>query len=278
MTQKPVPLTPGIIADMKPGGERADAKCAGLRVRCTSSARVFFYRYRARDGALRQIKLGEFGPLTLAAARVEVAKKRLQREQGVDPQIEKRKTRERERQERKVERDGAYTVARMIEDYDEEVLSKQKRGREGRRVLNDFEEKFKDRPAALITRRELLDELIRPKLKSAPRGATYLLSCIRCAYVHASEQGRLPDDFVSPTVGIKGAAQVRRRRAFTDAELATFLRWLPHSPYSRTVCEALSFGASHWLPLGRGGCGSVAGRGSRARRVDNSRDEERGAA
>ena len=52
MTRKPVPLTPGIIADMKPGDERADAKCAGLRVRC-ASARVFFYRYRARDGVLR---------------------------------------------------------------------------------------------------------------------------------------------------------------------------------------------------------------------------------
>jgi integrase len=77
-------------------------------------------------------------------------------------------------------------------------------------------------------------------LKRAPRGGTYLLSRIRCAYVHASEQGRIPDDFVFPTLGIKGPPQVRRKRVFTDAELATFIRWLPHSPYSRTVRDALA--------------------------------------
>src|SRR5690606_31938140 len=47
-------------------------------------------------------------------------------------------------------------------------------------------------------------------------------------------------DFVLPTLGIKGAPQVRRKRAFTDAELATFVRWLPQSPYSRTVRDALT--------------------------------------
>ena len=33
---------------------------------------------------------------------------------------------------------------------------------------------------------------------------------------------------------------MRRKRAFTDAELATFIRWLPRSPYSRTVRDAHS--------------------------------------
>ncbi len=65
MHREPIPLTAGIIADMKPGEQWTDAGCPGLRVRCTSSARVFFYPYRARDGAVRQIKLGEFGPLTV---------------------------------------------------------------------------------------------------------------------------------------------------------------------------------------------------------------------
>jgi integrase len=96
------------------------------------------------------------------------------------------------------------------------------------------------RPALQITRRELQDEVIRPKMAKAPRVTTQLLSRIRCAYAHAIEQGRLPDDFISPTLGIKGAPQVRRKRVLMDAELATFLKWLPHSPYSRTVREALS--------------------------------------
>jgi hypothetical protein len=67
-------------------------------------------------------------------------------------------------------------------------------------------------------------------LKRAPRGGTYLLSCIRCAYAHAAEQGRVPHDLVFRALGIKGAPQVRRKRVFSDSELATFVRWLPRSP------------------------------------------------
>lgn len=77
-------------------------------------------------------------------------------------------------------------------------------------------------------------------MAKALRVATQLLSRVRCAYAHAIEQGRLPDDVLPPTLGIKGAPQVRRKRVLNDAELATFLKWLPHSPYSRTVREALS--------------------------------------
>src|SRR5437867_2828701 len=65
---------------MKQGEERGDAQCAGLRVRCLASGqKVFFYRYRARDGVLREIRLGEVGPLTLAKARDAAVRKRLDR-------------------------------------------------------------------------------------------------------------------------------------------------------------------------------------------------------
>lgn len=68
--RKPEPLTAAIIADMQPGEERGDAQCLGLRVRCSaSSKKVFFYRYRSKDGGLREIRLGDVGPLTLAKAR-----------------------------------------------------------------------------------------------------------------------------------------------------------------------------------------------------------------
>ena len=51
----------------------------------------------------------------------------------------------------------------LIRDYDDEALRNQKRGAEARRVLNDLERAFDDRSAAELTRRELLEELIRPK-------------------------------------------------------------------------------------------------------------------
>jgi hypothetical protein len=250
----PSALSPAIIAAMTPGVELSDPDHPGLRVRCNATSRVFFYRYRASDGALRQIKLGEFGAMTLAAARSALQKKKLEREQGVDPQIEKRKTRAESRRAREAVRVSSYTVADLVEHYVAEDLGKQKRGSEGERILRrELLPKLGARSAAALTRRELQDEVIRPTMARAPRVATQLLSRIRCAYAHGLEQGRLPDDHVSPTVGIKGAAQVRRKRALADGELATFLRWLPHSPYSQAVRDVLQLSlltAKLWRRVG----------------------------
>lgn len=238
---KPLPLTPAIIADLAPGEERADAHCPGLRVRCLAGgAKVFFYRYRTRDRVLREIKLGEFGALKLAKARDAVALKRLEREQGKDPQLDKRKETEEAKQARNAERESAYTVEDLVEDYVAEVLVKQKRGKEAERLLRvDFLPVFPGRPATSLTRRELVEKLIGSKMLKHPRTATQLLSRIRCAYAHAAEQERLPEEFNSPTVGIRSASQKRRKRVLTDAELAKFLKWLPHSSYSRTVRESM---------------------------------------
>ena len=236
--RKPEPLTAGIIADMGPGEERGDAQCPGLRVRCAASGKkVFFYRYRSKDGALREIRLGDVGPLTLAKARDAALKKRVERDQGKDPQLEKRKERKEATRERVAQR---YTVNDLVDEYVKEALSKQKRGAEAERLLRKyFLPVFDGKSAIELTRRELQDELIRPKMLRHPRTATTILSRIRCAYAHAMEQGRLPDQFAPPTLGIKGASQVRRRRALTDAELAKFLKWLPHSSYSRLVRESM---------------------------------------
>lgn len=99
------PLTAAIIADMAPGEERGDAQVSGLRVRCSATGKkVFFYRYRSQDGTLREIILGEVGPLTLAKARDAALKKRLERQQGKDPQLEKRRAREEAMRERAAQR------------------------------------------------------------------------------------------------------------------------------------------------------------------------------
>ena len=109
----PEPLAAGIIADMAPGDERADAQCPGLRVRCSATGKkVFFYRYRAQGGALREIILGDVGPLTLAKARDAALKNRLERQQGKDPQLEKRKARAEATRERMAERQCAYRASK----------------------------------------------------------------------------------------------------------------------------------------------------------------------
>jgi hypothetical protein len=145
--------------------------------RCSATGKkVFFYRYRSQDGALREIILGDVGPLTLAKARDAALKKRLERQQGKDPQLEKRKAREEAMRERAAERQREYTVGDLVEEYIKEALSKQKRGTESARLLRrDFIPLFGTRPAIQLSRRELQDELIRPTLLKHPRKATQLL-------------------------------------------------------------------------------------------------------
>lgn len=84
-----VELTQHIIAEMNPGNELSDAGCPRSSRALQWLWRFIFYRYRLTGGALRQVKLGEFGPLTLRATRVELTKRRLERERGFDPQREK---------------------------------------------------------------------------------------------------------------------------------------------------------------------------------------------
>jgi hypothetical protein len=176
-------LTPRIIADMRPGDEFGDPDHPGLRVRRTNAARVFFYRYRASDAALREIKLGEFGPMTLAEARKALGRLKVERERGVDPQLQKQQVRTEARRKREAEKLASYTVENLVEDFIEEKLSKQKRGGEGARLLRrDLLPKLGDRAAAGLTRRELQDEVIRPMLKRAPRGGTYAYLPDRYSY------------------------------------------------------------------------------------------------
>ena len=93
-------LTPRIIADMRPGDEFGDPDHLRLQVRRTIAARVFFHRYRATDGALREIKLGEFGPMTLAEVRKALGRLKLERERGIDPQLQKQRARTEARRQR----------------------------------------------------------------------------------------------------------------------------------------------------------------------------------
>jgi hypothetical protein len=86
------PLAAAIISQMKSGQERGDCWCRGLRVRwLAGGTKVFSYRYRATDNSLREIRLREFGALTLARARETVAIQRQEREGGRDPQFQRRK-------------------------------------------------------------------------------------------------------------------------------------------------------------------------------------------
>ena len=57
-------------------------------------------------------------------------KKRLERDEGRDPQLEKRKERDEAKHGRATQKQAAYTVTDLIEDYVREKLATQERGGE----------------------------------------------------------------------------------------------------------------------------------------------------
>jgi hypothetical protein len=243
MKKPPPMLTSRIIADLRSGDEccARDADYPGLRVRRTNAARVVFCRFRASDGALREIKLGEFGPMTLAEARRALGRLKLERERGVDPHLQKQQVRTQARRKREAEKLASYAVENMVEGFIDEKLSKQKTGAEGARLSrHDLLPRLGDRAAAGLTRRELQEEVIRPMLKRAPRGGTHLLSRIRCAYAHAAEQGRIPNDFLFPRQWANssrarkrsGSRNTKRARNARMSRGPTLLRWRGRFMYS----------------------------------------------
>ena len=242
--KKPQPLTAAIIAYMQAGEERGDAQCAGLRVRCLASGqKVFFYRYRARDGALREIRLGEVGPLTLTKARHAVARKRLEREQGKDPQLEKRKEREQATRERLAQRQATDALENLVNEYIDEVLKGQKRGAESAPILRqDLLPVLGHRPALQITRRELQDEVIRPKMAKAPKSSPGAISgpCSTeypIGFSHASAASSTTDS-VKAAITAPATTARRARRAPAIRACCRCAARAPRAPFSRIRRES----------------------------------------
>lgn len=190
-----------------------------LRIRCTlKKQRVFFCRYRSPDGRLRQIKAAKFGPVTLAQAREQVARLKVEMPQGRDPQDDKRVARRAAQQDREAREKAAYSIADLLEDYTREDLSKQRRGFEGERILRrEVLPVLSYMPASELKRRNCKSWLSVQFCRAPPSG--HSTSRPRQVYVSPCErQGRLPGE-INPTLGIRGAAQVRRKRYLTDARL-----------------------------------------------------------
>ena len=237
------PLTAPIIAAMRPGEELADPKAPGLRVRCGEAARVFFYRYRDKAGALRQIKLGEFGPLTLSGARDALNEERANLTRGGDPQAEKRQGRQRA----KTEREEAVslkksTCAAIVEHYLIEIERnrKFKGAKETRRMLEHAIADARDTPADTVTRAQAAD-IIAAIAKTAPRVAAMTRQELRACWEYALGSGRISigNPFAGKNVG--GKIKSNKRKVTLDpAETGALLRWLREpATYSRTVADAL---------------------------------------
>lgn len=263
------PLSTRAIEAMKPGvADKADiGENRGLRVKCGASGiRTFFYRYKSPDtGRLLQIKIGHYPEVTLAQARMRLQELKHVRRQGGCPATEvKRQRQEIESAKAKASLGSTFTLQDLVEVYLVEYIEdkrsasgrvipgarKRKGQDEVRRTLyGDAVPKLGQRPAAQVTRKEVVDMVMAIVGRGANVQAGNVLRELVAAYEFSLGIGRLPDDCVNPALLAKASlrqAKVRLtsqkgRRVLSDAELQQLLKWLPGSTYTATQKHVIRF-------------------------------------
>lgn len=92
--------------------------CPGLRLEASSAGKSWIYRYKSPvDSRMRQFKFGQWPALPFTAAVARWEGLRQMREAGRDPSLERKAERLGKRAAAVEEKEGLYTVARLIEDY-----------------------------------------------------------------------------------------------------------------------------------------------------------------
>jgi len=271
------PLSARAVDAMRPGdADRSDTgENIGLRVSCGSTGvRTFFYRYRSPETEkLTQLKLGTYPNLSLALARVELARLKEMRAKGICPKAALERQHLQEAQEKaqrdRVAQEEAFTVKNLIDAYLEEVIedrmitdpksgvrkrvagSRKPKGQsEVRRTLyGDPVPVLGERAAATITRKDVV-EMVKAILdRGANVQAGTVLRELTAAYEYAIGMGRFEDDFANPGVLAKASLKVAKvrltpekgKRVLSDAELKLFLAWLPGSGFSTTQKNIMRF-------------------------------------
>lgn len=239
-------LTPSIIAGMQSGQELSDPDHPGLRVRCgASGVKVFFYRYKTPGGALRQFKLGEFPPsgnMTLAAAVKEWARRRTERERGIDPQAAKQASKLAEKQERERRRVEDYTVGDLLDDYLAQHVEPNRKGKGaaevGRFLKSDDLKTIRKRPAIAVTRKEAADLIKAIRARGVPVLAGQIKTEIKAAYEHAMNGGTFDMAGNPFAFTLKGLVAKKRDRVLRNHELVALVPWM-RKEYSEAVADAL---------------------------------------
>jgi integrase len=200
--------------------EYFDASFPGLALRVTANGAKSwsaFYRFKGR---LRRFTIGSYPAIKPATARRE-AQAALERVRaGADPGEEKRARREMRTPE-------TDTFGAVAADYLERHVRANNRPstfREAERDLrHDALQKWRTRPIASLTRRDVLDLVEKIAERGAPVQANRTLSRLGALFRWAVERDRLA---ASPAERLKPlAVEQARDRVLSDAEL----RWMWHA-------------------------------------------------
>lgn len=230
-----VKLEDRMVATLKPKAKRqvlADAVVTGLRLRITpGGAKTWGLWYRTRAGEPRDLTLGSYPTLSLAAAR-ELARRRLAEVAlGADPHRELLRAREEVKSGH-----GALTVEALVERCMERLRLRPSTAKVWRRLADvEIIPALGSRPAAEVTRGELRQWLHDIVERPAPAVANHAFTVLRRAYTWGIEQDLLT---TLPFLGLKKpAAEVRSERVLSAPEIAAVLQALDELDEQRPAPE-----------------------------------------
>ncbi|RQT18187.1 DUF4102 domain-containing protein [Burkholderia contaminans] len=233
-----------------PGAHLTIDGCPGLRLEATASRRSWIYRYKSPvDERMRQIKIGEWPALSIAAAAVEWERLRDQRNAGNDPALAKRKAADPVAV--MVQQGGSQTVRDVCAAYLEghvQLNRKKKGADEVARMFRTMIDDIKALPAAELTRERAFAKI--DSFRHIPVQASKLRLELGAAWDYALDAGKLPESapnwwrqimrgrLRSNGRRIQGQPTGTVKRFFSDVEAGMVINWLPN--FSRNVEDALT--------------------------------------
>lgn len=204
---------------------------------------------------MRQVRLGLWPALTYPAALAQWEGLRKERNSGEDPAPLRRKERQAQSEAdalaSQLQRNQAYTVRRLCEDYLNGHVDRQRKVKgatEIRRMFDTMLRQVADVPAVTLTRSQAFDLL--EAHQHIPVQAAKLRAELGAAWNFALDAGRLPEStpnwwrqimrgrLRSKGKQIDGKAIGPIKRVLSDAEVGNLVRWLPNFP--RTVADVLT--------------------------------------
>lgn len=225
--------------------------CPGLRLVATRTHRTWTYRYKSPvDGRMRQVALGHWPAMSLAAAASEWERLRGEREAGVDPALVKRTARA-QRQAKQQARADVYTVEHLVSDYLQGHIRQRRKAKGAAEIARLFSRHLGTialQPASALPRAAAFELL--EKLASTPVQANMLRRELAAAWDYAADAGRLPDSAVnwwrlvmrtrlrSKGTLTKQGHQDRAARVLSEAEIGELINWLPN--FSPLIADILT--------------------------------------
>ncbi|ABC39126.1 phage integrase family protein [Burkholderia thailandensis E264] len=235
---------------LSPGAHLKIDGCPGLRLEATASRRSWIYRYKSPvDGRMRQIKIGEWPALSIAAAAVEWERLKQARNVGNDPALAKRQANDSVGV--MVQQGDSPTVRDICSAYLTGHVERNRQSKGAAEVARMFRTMLgdiADLPAVEVTRERAFSKI--DSYRHVPVQASRLRLELGAAWDYALDAGRLPESasnwwrqimrgrLRSNGRRIQGQPMGTAKRFLTDAEVGALITWLPN--FSRNVEDALT--------------------------------------